>query len=121
MIEVHPLEGEKLSNYIVSHELPENSAVLMAYEGGVSTGSLPLVIEGTAQDAAAIILDYQASDDFTGELLIRAAVSYAFNRAVPEVKAHKSLQNAVFEKIGFKINEQYTLINTKKVVHFCKK
>lgn len=66
----------------------------MAYEHGRCTDCLTLVIDGIAKDASAVILDYQAEDDF----LIRVAISYVFNRAVPVVKADKSLYNDVFLK-----------------------
>lgn len=121
MIEIHPLSDRELKEYIEANALNQNSAVLVAYENGAEVGSLSLTIEGLAQNAAATIHALQANDDFTGELLIRAAVSYAFNRAVPFVRADMPLNNEVFEKIGFKINEQYISIDTKKVVHFCKK
>ena len=121
MLEIHPLSGENLKEYIAANGLADESAVLMANENGGETGSLSMTIEGLAQNAVATIHTLQANDVFTEELLIRAAASYAFNRAVPKVAAPKSLHDPVFEKIGFKIDEQITSINTEKVVHLCKK
>ena len=121
MIEIHPLSGENLSQYIAANALPADAAVLMAHENGEEVGSLSLTVSGLAQDAVASIHTMQANDVFTEELLIRAAASYAFNRAVPKVTAPKSLHDPVFEKVGFKTDEQFTSINTEKVVHFCKK
>lgn len=121
MIEIHPLSGESLKEYIAANGLASDATVLMAHENGEETGSLSLTVDGLAQDAVAAVHTLQANDVFTEELLIRAAASYAFNRAVPKVTAPKSLHDPVFEKIGFKIDEQFTSINTEKVVHFCKK
>ena len=121
MIEIHPLRDEDLREYIAANSLPANAAVLMAHENGEEVGSLSLTVKGLAQDAVACIHTLQANDVFTKELLVRAAASYAFNRAVPKVTAPKSLHDPVFEKIGFKTDEQFTSINTEKVVHFCKK
>lgn len=122
MIEIHPMpDGAELNEYIRKNSLPQKTAVLQAYEKGEVTGSISLTIEGISQDSAAMLHTFECVDDFTGELLIRAAVSYAFNRAIPIVKAPKSLRNAIFDKVGFKIDEQNVSINTEKVVHFCKK
>lgn len=122
MIEIHPMtDGAELNEYIEKNSLPPDTVVLQAYEDGEITGSISFTVDGMAQNAAAMLHTFECGDDFAGELLIRAAVSYAFNRAIPTVKAPKSLQNASFDKVGFKIDEQNISINTKNVVHFCKK
>lgn len=122
MIEIHPItDGEELNEYIICNNLPQNAAVLRAYEGGEITGNISLAAEGMGQKSFAMIYIFECNDDFTGELLIRAAVSYAFNRAIPTVRASKILKNAIFDKVGFKTDEQNISISTKNVVHFCKK
>ena len=122
MLEIHPVtNSSELSEYIEKNSLPENAAVLKAYENGETVGSISMTIEGFAEKAVEMLHTFEYSDDLTGELLIRAAVSYAFNRAVPTVKAPKSMQNAIFDKVGFESDEQNVSIDTKNVVHFCKK
>ncbi len=121
MIEVHPLSGEVLIEYIEANQIAPSSVVLMANEGGEAVGCLSMTIEGIAQNAVATIHTLSSNDIFTEELLIRAAASYAFNRAVPLIMADKVLDDAVFARIGFKICEDFISIDTEKIVHLCKK
>ena len=122
MLEIHPSADEnELREYIESNALPKDAAVLRAYEGGEVSGNIALTVEGEAADAVLVMHTFEYSDDFTGELLVRAAVSYAFNRAVPKVMAPARLRNAIFDKVGFKTQGQNISIDTNNVVHFCKK
>lgn len=128
MLEIHPLADEaQRQQYIDRNGLPEHTAVLRATEndevtGNVSvTADVALTAEGVAENAVLTIHTFEYADDFTGELLLRAAVSYAFNRAIPKVRADVSLKNALFDKVGFQVEDQYMTIHTKNVVHFCKK
>ncbi len=125
MLEIHPIQDEnERKAYITEQNLPlsaENTAVLRAYENDETTGNIAMTVEGLAQDAVLKIHAFDCADDFTGELLIRAAVSYAFNRAVPKLEAPKALANPLFAKVGFQDDAQNISISTDKVVHFCKK
>ena len=125
MLEIHPIQDEnERKAYITEQNLSlsaENTAVLRAYENDETTGNIALTVEGLAQDAVLRIHAFDCADDFTGELLIRAAVSYAFNRAVPKIEAPKALGNPLFTKVGFQDDAQNISISTDKVVHFCKK
>ena len=125
MLEIHPIQDEnERKAYITEQNLSlsaENTAVLRAYENDETTGNIAMTVEGLAQDAVLKIHAFDCADDFTGELLLRAAVSYAFNRAIPKVRADISLKNALFDKVGFQVEDQYMTIHTKNVVHFCKK
>ena len=127
MLEIHPLTDEKeLGDYIAQKQLPEDAAVLRAYENGLVTGNMALTLETepNAQGAMRAFLKintFEYPDDFTGELMIRAAVSFAFNRMIPEVRILQSEGNDLFEKVGFQAEGKYLTIATQNVVHFCKK
>ena len=125
MLEIHPINDEnERKDYITEHHLPlsaENTTVLRAYENDGVTGNLALTVEGLAQDAVLNVHAFDCADDFTGELLIRAAVSYAFNRAVPKLEVPKSLSHPLFAKVGFTEDGEKLSIYTDAVVHFCKK
>lgn len=125
MLEIHPIQDEnERKAYITEQNLPlsaENTAVLRAYENDETTGNIAMTVEGLAQNAVLKIHAFDCADDFTGELLIRAAVSYAFNHAIPKLEAPKTLSNPLFAKVGFQDDAQNISISTDKVVHFCKK
>lgn len=122
MLEIHPIaDGNELQEYIERNGLPKNAAVLRAYEGGEVVGNIAVTIEGEAADSVLTMHKFEYADDFTGELLVRAAISYAFNRAVPKVTASLELRNEILDKVGFKTEGQNISIETKNVVHFCKK
>lgn len=122
MLEIHPINDEtELQEYITANNLPENTAVLRAYEGGETTGNVAVTVDGEGENAVLTLHTFDYADDFTGELLVRAAVSYAFNRAVPKVSAPERLRCDLLEKVGFKTEGQNISIDTKNVVHFCQK
>lgn len=122
MLEIHPItEEQELKAYIDTKQLPPDTAVLRAYEGGEVTGNVAVTVDGEGENAVLTMRTFEYADDFTGELLVRAAVSYAFNRAVPKVTAPETLRNGILDKVGFKTEGQFISINTKNVVHFCKK
>ena len=122
MLEIHPINNEtELQEYITANGLPQNAAVLRAYEGGTTTGNVAVTVDGEGENAVLTLHTFDYADDFTGELLVRAAVSYAFNRAVPKVSAPETLRNAILDKVGFKTEGQNISIDTKNVVHFCQK
>ena len=127
MLEIHPLTDEQeLNAYISQKGLPEDSAVLRAYENCEVTGNLSLTLETQPNEEGAmraflLIGVFEYPDDFTCELMLRAAASFAFNRMIPEVRALSSLKNPIFERMGFKDDGKYLTIATQNVVHFCKK
>lgn len=122
MLEIHPINNEtELQEYITANGLPQNAAVLRAYEGGATTGNVAVTVDGEGENAVLTLHIFDYADDFTGELLVRAAISYAFNRAVPKVSAPETLRNAILDKVGFKTEGQNISIDTKNVVHFCQK
>jgi len=127
MLEIHPLTDEnELNEYLSSNNLPDTAAVLRAYENGEVTGNISLTLEtqpneNGAMRAFVMINTFEYPDDYTCELMLRAAASVAFNRMIPEVKADRSMNNPVFEKMGFKDDGKYLTIATQNVVHFCKK
>ncbi len=127
MLEIHPLTDEKeLSDYIAQKGIPEDAAVLRAYENDMVTGNISLTLEAEPNETGAMraflrIHTFEYPDDFTGELMIRAAVSFAFNRTVPEVRIERQKGNELFEKVGFQSDGKYLTIATQNVVHFCKK
>ena len=50
MLEIHPLTDEKeLSDYLETHSLPEDAAVLRAYENGEVTGNISFSLAGRQQ------------------------------------------------------------------------
>lgn len=127
MLEIHPLtDQEQLNAYISGNGLPEDAAVLRAYENGEVTGNISLTLETEPNEQGAMraflkINTFEYSDDFTGELMIRAAASFAFNRTVPEVRIEQQGASPLFDKIGFRSDGKYLTIATQNVVHFCKK
>lgn len=127
MLEIHPLTDEKeRSSYLSQNHLSEDAAVLRAYENGEITGNISLTLETQPNEHGAmraflLINTFEYPDDFTCELMLRAAASFAFNRMIPEVRADSALRNAVFEKMGFSDDGKYLTIATQNVVHFCKK
>ena len=127
MLEIHPLTDEsELSQYLSKNGLPEDAAVLRAYENGAVTGSIALTLEAQPNERGAmraflLINAFEYPDDFTCELMLRAAASFAFNRMIPEVRAYSAVKNAIFERMGFADDGKYLTIATQNVVHFCKK
>ena len=123
MLEIHPLtDEEERRAFCAERGLPPGAAVLCALENGGETGHAAMTIEGCGEDAVLTMHAWDYSeDDFTGELLLRAVISYAFNRAVPTVSAPLSLRNALTDKVGFETREDGLWISTKNVVHFCQK
>lgn len=127
MLAIHPLTDEQeLTEYLRAHDLPEDAAVLRAYEDGGVTGNISLTLETKpnaegAMRAFLLIHTLEYPDDFTGELLLRAAVSFAFNHMIPEVRAELAMKNPLFDRVGFQADENYLTIATQNVVHFCKK
>jgi hypothetical protein len=126
MLEIHPLTDEQeLNAYISEKGLPEDSAVLRAYENGEVTGNISLTLETQPNEEGAMraflmIGAFEYPDDFTCELMLRAAASFAFNRMIPEVRALSSMKNPIFERMGFKDDGKVLTIATQNVVHFCK-
>ena len=90
MLEIHPLTDEEaLREYLSQNHLPEDAAVLRAYENGEVTGNISLTLETQpnaegAMRAFLLINTFEYPDDFTCELMLRAAASFAFNRMIPE-------------------------------------
>ena len=127
MLEIHPLTDEQeLIDYLTRNNLPEDAAVLRAYENGGATGNLSLTLETQSNADGAMraflkINTFEYPDDFTCELMLRAAASFAFNRMIPEVRADSSMKNPIFERMGFADDGKYLTIATQNVVHFCKK
>ena len=126
MLEIHPLTDEnQLLQYLQENNLPEDAAVLRAYENGGITGNLSLTLdtqpnaEGKMR-AFLLIHTFDYPDDFTCELMLRAAASFAFNRMIPEVRADSSMRNPIFDRMGFADDGKYLTIATQNVVHFCK-
>ena len=127
MLEIHPLTDEKeLRDYLSQNALPEDAAVLRAYENGEVTGNISLTLE-TQPDpegrmhAFLLINTWEYPDDFTGELMLRAAASFAFNRMIPEIRADSAMRKEIFDRVGFADDGKYLTIATQNVVHFCKK
>lgn len=123
MLEIHPLTDEKeRRDFCAEKGLPADAAVMCAYENGGVTGHAAMTVDGLGEDAVLTMYAWEyADDDFTGELLLRAVISYAFNRAVPTVAAPLTLRNALTDKVGFEVKEEKLWISTKKVIHFCQK
>ena len=127
MLEIHPLTDEKeLSDYISQKGIPEDAVLLRAYENGNVTGNISLTLETQPDSegrmhAFLLINTFDYPDDFTGELMLRAAVSFAFNRMIPEVRANSAMKKEIFDKVGFADDGKYLTIATQNVVHFCKK
>ena len=122
MLEIHPVTDPKeAEEYITARQLPEGTALLRAYESDEVTGNAAVTVDGVGEDALLTLHTLEYADDFTGELLVRAVISYAFNRAVPTVSAPADLQNALLDKIGFRKEGKNLSIATKNVVHFCQK
>ena len=127
MLEIHPLTDEKeLRDYISQNALPEDAAVLRAYENGEVTGNISLTLE-TQPDpegrmhAFLLINTLEYPDDFTGELMLRTAAAFAFNRMIPEIRADSAMRKEIFDRVGFADDGKYLTIATQNVVHFCKK
>ena len=126
MLEIHPLtEENELIEYLKNNNLPEDAAVLRAYENGDITGNISLTLETQpnadgAMIAFLMIHTFEYPDDFTCELMLRAAASFAFNRMIPELRADTSIKNAIFDRMGFADDGKYLTIATQNVVHFCK-
>ena len=126
MLEIHPLTDEKeLSDYLETHSLPEDAAVLRAYENGEVTGNISLTLETQPNAEGAMraflkINTFEYPDEFTCELMLRAAASFAFNRMIPEVRADSAMKNAIFDRMGFVDDGKNLTIATQNVVHFCK-
>ena len=126
MLEIHPLTDEKeLIAYLDKNGLPEDAAVLRAYENGEVTGNISLTLETQPNAegkmrAFLLINTFEYPDDFTCELMLRAAASFAFNRMIPEVRAKSGMKNDIFNKMGFSDDGKYLTIATQNVVHFCK-
>ena len=122
MLEIHPVtDKDELSQYIAKTGLPADTALLRAYENDEVTGNAAMTVAGEAADAVLTLHTWDYADDFTGELLLRAVISYAFNRAVPTVSAPESLNNAILKRVGFAPDGKNVTIATKNVVHFCQK
>lgn len=123
MLEIHPIQEEtERQEYITRLQLPAGTAVLRARENGGVTGNIAVCAEESAQEAVLRILAFDCADAFTGELLIRAAISYAFNRAIPVVALPASLGDPLFDKVGFHPDgDSEWTIRTDSVVHFCQK
>ena len=127
MLEIHPLtEEEALGEYLSANHLPEDAAVLRAYENDEVTGNISLTLEAKpnaegAMRAFLLINTFEYPDDFTCELMLRAAASFAFNRMIPEVRADSAMRNEIFDRMGFVDDGKYLTIATQNVVHFCKK
>lgn len=127
MLEIHPLSDEnELREYLLRNNLSEDTAVLRAYENGEVTGNISLTLETLPNELGAmraflLIHTFEYPDDFTCELMLRAAASFAFNRMIPEVRADSSMKNPVFDRMGFSDDGKYLTIATQNVVHFCKK
>ena len=83
MLEIHPLTDEEaLREYLSQNHLPEDAAVLRAYENGEVTGNISLTLETQpnaegAMRAFLLINTFEYPDDFTCELMLRAAASFA--------------------------------------------
>ncbi len=126
MLEIHPLTDEiQLTQYLTDNHLPEDAAVLRAYENGEVTGNLSLTLETQPNAegkmrAFLLINTFEYPDDFTCELMLRAAASFAFNRMIPEVRAYAAMRNEIFDRMGFSDDGKYLTIATQNVVHFCK-
>ena len=126
MLEIHPLtEENELIEYLKNNNLPEDAAVLREYENGDITGNISLTLETQpnadgAMRAFLMIHTFEYPDDFTCELMLRAAASFAFNRMIPELRADTSIKNAIFDRMGFADDGKYLTIATQNVVHFCK-
>ncbi|MBQ1555682.1 MAG: hypothetical protein IIZ68_09545 [Clostridia bacterium] len=122
MLEIHPVkEREILESYMTQHGLPADAALLQAYENGEVTGHAAMTIAGEEAEGTLTLHTWDYTDDFTGELLLRAVISYAFNRAVPTVSVSASCRNAILERVGFQPDGENLTIATKNVVHFCQK
>ena len=127
MLEIHPLTDEKeLNEYLSKNNLSEDAAVLRAYENGEVTGNISLSLETQPNELGAmraflLINTFEYPDDFTCELMLRAAASFAFNRMIPEVRADSAMRNPIFDRMGFADDGKYLTIATQNVVHFCKK
>ena len=127
MLEIHPLtDEEELADFLSQNGLPEGAAVLRAYENGEVTGNISLTLEVKpnsegAMRAFLLINTFDYPGDFTCELMLRAAASFAFNRMIPEVRADSSMRNEIFDRMGFQDDGNYLTIATQNVVHFCKK
>ena len=127
MLEIHPLiDEEALCQYLTQNHLPEDAVILRAYENGGITGNISLTLETQpnaegAMRAFLLINTFEYPDDFTCELMLRAAASFAFNRMIPEVRADSFLRNPIFDRMGFHDDGKYLTIATQNVVHFCKK
>ena len=126
MLEIHPLTDEKeRSEYLTQNNIAEDAAVLRAYENGEVTGNISLTLETQPNEQGAmkaflLINTFDYPDDFTCELMLRAAASFAFNRMIPEVRADSAMRNAIFDRMGFADDRKYLTIATQNVVHFCK-
>ena len=127
MLEIHPLTDEKeRSEYLTQNNIAEDAAVLRAYENGEVTGNISLTLETQPNEQGAmraflLINTFDYPDDFTCELMLRAAASFAFNHMIPEVRADSSMRNEIFDRMGFQDDGNYLTIATQNVVHFCKK
>ena len=126
MLEIHPLTDEKeRSEYLTQNNIAEDAAVLRAYENGEVTGNISLTLETQPNEQGAmraflLINTFDYPDDFTCELMLRAAASFAFNRMIPEVRADSAMRNAIFDRMGFADDRKYLTIATQNVLHFCK-
>ena len=86
MLEIHPLTDEQeLNAYISQKGLPEDSAVLRAYENCEVTGNLSLTLETQPNEEGAmraflLIGVFEYPDDFTCELMLRAAALHMEKR-----------------------------------------
>ena len=118
-------DEKELNEYLSKNNLSEDAAVLRAYENGEVTGNISLTLETQPNELGAmraflLINTFEYPDDFTCELMLRAAASFAFNRMIPEVRALSSMKNPIFERMGFKDDGKVLTIATQNVVHFCK-
>lgn len=126
MLEIHPLTDEaQLCGYIEKNGLPEDAVVLRAYENGDVTGNISLTLETKPDETGAmkaflLINTLEYPDDFTGELLLRAAASFAFNRMIPGLRAGAEMKAEFFDRVGFKTEGNFLTIATQNVVHLCK-
>lgn len=113
MIKITPVTGDKLNSFIVKKELPEHTSVLAATENGKDSGYVATII----CEGALAIIDLEFADAMNADLLIRAALSYGFNRGLKLCFASMELDCTPMRAVGFSQCQDCLMIEIEKVVH----
>lgn len=120
MIEVH-VSTDRAGNKAITerYAIEADSTILAASEGGGEVGFVALKMRYSPLEAAAELLALESVDDAVGELLVRAAVSYAERRGAETVRARAGLPETPLKRAGLGLNDGAMSVQVCNVVHLC--